>query len=245
MEPKPSLSRRVAAKITIAEVLAGTYVQDNEQSPNYFLTKDKRQLYRINLMAVVLSQQQQGSITNIFVDDGTGKITVRSFEENQVLNQLQVGDSLLIIGKVRVYSQEKYIYPEIVRKISPEWFKLRALELRERMKINIFPDDINFKNSKAEDQVGLSSKSKTFEINAVTNNNIEPEIEEIKVSDEEVASLLPKKILNLIKEMDQGEGVLVEEIISKSNLTDIETILEKMLEKGDIFQNLPGRVKAL
>ena len=49
--------------------------------------------------------------------------------------------------------------------------------------------------------------------------------------------------LPLIKELDPGEGVPIEVIIEKSDLEDAEKLLKKMLEKGDIFQNQPGKVK--
>ena len=58
--------------------------------------------------------------------------------------------------------------------------------------------------------------------------------------------MLPiQKLTNLIKELDTGDGVLIEEVISKSPLNDTEQLIEKMLENGDIFQNLPGKVKVL
>ena len=73
---------------------------------------------------------------------------------------------------------------------------------------------------------------------------MKPKEEEENISEE--AELLPiQKLTNLIKELDTGDGVLIEEVISKSPLNDTEQLIEKMLENGDIFQNLPGKVKVL
>ena len=38
---------------------------------------------------------------------------------------------------------------------------------------------------------------------------------------------------------------MIEELISKSMLNDTEQLIEKMLENGDIYQNLPGKIKVL
>jgi len=54
-----------------------------------------------------------------------------------------------------------------------------------------------------------------------------------------------EKVMNLIKELDKGQGVLIEELIERSPLKETEVLLTKMLEKGEIFQNAPGKVKML
>ena len=52
-------------------------------------------------------------------------------------------------------------------------------------------------------------------------------------------------IFELIKKNDSGEGVLTEEIISKSNVADAERIIKQLLEEGDIFEVRPGKLKVL
>ena len=63
---------------------------------------------------------------------------------------------------------------------------------------------------------------------------------------EENDPLLPYEIISkLISQLDKGEGVMIEEILEKSPLDKTEELIEKMLENGDIFQNMPGKVKLL
>ena len=58
--------------------------------------------------------------------------------------------------------------------------------------------------------------------------------------------ILPaEKMMSLIKELDRGQGVLIEELIEKSPLKETELLITKMLENGEIFQNAPGKVKIL
>jgi RPA family protein len=52
-------------------------------------------------------------------------------------------------------------------------------------------------------------------------------------------------IYNLIKELDQGFGVEIKEITKRTNIPDVEKIIKKMLESGDIFEIRPGYVKTL
>lgn len=223
--------RQIAIKTPIQTLLLGDYIREKEQEPNYLLTKEQEKIYRINLMGVVLTKELQGSITNILLDDGTGKIVLRYFEENKILTQLNIGDALLVIGKLRSYNQEKYISPEIVKKIDHLWLKLRALEFKKKNKNNLNNQNKFPTNEKEEKQNKSALKSNK------------------KISEESIGEktdILPmQKLINLIKELDRGEGVLIEDIIANSYLTNTENLLEKMLEKGDIFQNSPGKVKVL
>ncbi len=131
MEEKKNFSRQVAIKTTFRELLEGEYIKEEEQNPNYLLTKSGEKIYRLNVMGIILGKEKLGEIQNFYLDDGSGKITLRSFEANPRLDALQIGDTILVLGKLRVYNQEKYISPEMARKIDPLWLKVRSLELKE------------------------------------------------------------------------------------------------------------------
>ena len=177
------------------------------------MIKNQEKIQRINLLAIIVSIEKIGTISSFLLDDGTGKITARFFEENEKNKNLAIGDTVLIIGKVRKYNQETYLSPEIAKKINPLWIRIRKEEL------------------------GLNNYPK---------NQTKPNIKNIPEEEEKETSLLPtQKIAQLIKEMDKGEGVIVEDLIEKSQLKNIEVLLKKMIEKGDLFQNLPGKVKIL
>lgn len=234
MEEKKTFSRQIAVKTTFNELLEGEYIKEEEQNPNYLLTKSGEKIYRLNALGIILGKEKQGEIQNFYLDDGTGKIILRSFEPNPKLDSLQVGDTILVLGKLRVYNQEKYISPEIIKKIDPLWLKVRSLELKE-----LFSEkkEIKIEMEKVGSKEVISDKESSEE---------EELIEEDEIVVEEKVEMLPlEKVKHLIKEMDQGSGVLIEELISKSPLNETEQIIEKMLEKGEIFQNLPGRIKVL
>ena len=146
MVEKNNYFRQPAIKTTIGEISSGTYVQENEDKSNYILTLKNIKIYRLNLIAIVLNKELQGSITNLLVDDGTGKITLKSFEENKNLNEIEIGNVVLIVGKLRTYNQNKYISPEIIKKIDSQWLKVRAIELKD----NFIKNDKNINSEEEE-----------------------------------------------------------------------------------------------
>ena len=125
----PSQERSIAVKAKIKDILEGQYFVEEGWTPNYLLTKNNKKISRVNILAIVLNKENNGSLTSFQLDDGTGKITARSFEEIPAINDLNIGTSVLIIGRIREYNQEKYLSPEIIKEVDKLWLKHRSLEL--------------------------------------------------------------------------------------------------------------------
>lgn len=204
--PEQSYSdRQTAIKIKIKEINEGRYIIEEGWKPNYLLTKKKEKISRANLIGAVLDKKENGAMTDLILDDGSGRIVVRSFEKSKNFDEIKIGEGVLVIGKVREFNQEKYLSPEIVKKKDKKWLKVRALELE-----------------KMEEK--------------------EADEEEKK---EEPLDLTRQKIIELIRRLDKGEGAMIEEVKEKSTLNNTGELIEKMLKNGEIFQNLPGRIKVL
>lgn len=130
-----SSKRQIACKISIKEILASQYFQQEGWNPNYFLTPQNKKVSRVNVLAVVVALVD-GPQKTILVDDGSGKITLKFFEPPK--NLPAVGDPVLIIGRPREFNQEKFIVPEIIHKIkNPLWLEVRKKELNLE---NTLPD---------------------------------------------------------------------------------------------------------
>jgi len=228
MEPQiKKYTRHNSIKTTISELVLGEFVQEGENL-NYLITETGQKVFRLNVLAIVVGKEKRGHITNIFIDDGTEKIVVRSFEENETITNISIGDVVMVVGKVRTYNKEKYISPEIIKKTNHLWLKVRSLELERK------------KNEMKQEKTKLIDIPKKQE--EKQNKNFIGDVEEVVEED----ILLPlQKLSKLISELDKGEGVLIEKIIEDSPLEKTEELLEKMLENGDIFQNTPGKVKVL
>jgi len=203
--------RQVAYKIRIGDLLKGEYVEQEGWQPNYVKIGEK-QVSRINIIATVVDKQIGASMGTITVDDGSGNIQVRAFnEEGMKLDNINVGDIVVIIGRPRRYGNQFYISYEIVKKLDPLWAKVRQMELGENN----------------------------------TNGTISKEsVVEEKIDDE---TEMRKKILELIRNFDNGDGAEIEGLIMSSGfLRDrAEHILEELIKAGEIYENVAGKVKML
>ena len=211
--------RQVAHKLRIQDVIESPYVkQEGEWSPNY-IEWGGVQVSRVNIIGVVVfADAEDNAVKSITIDDGTGKILVRSFDELYTFSNAQVGDMVLLIGRVREYNNEKYIMAEIVKHIDKQWVEVRKLELG-----------------------GLAMVVPA----SPTHQEVETNKEAAAVPQEAVEESATDVLLNLIREHDKGEGAATEEIIAQSNNGDAEKIITSLLLEGEIFEVKPGRLKVL
>jgi len=131
-DPK-NQKRQIAYKIFIKDILDGQYVKGEEWMPTYLILENKKKVSRINIIATIINKQEKSDVSysNLTVDDGSGQINIRTFDNNLDLNNFSVGDSVLMIGRPREFGNERYIVPEIVKKIENKgWIDLRKAELK-------------------------------------------------------------------------------------------------------------------
>ena len=132
LQQKATQKRQVAYKIPIKQILDNQYIkEEGEWSPNYIQIQN-RKVSRVNVFAVVVSAEKdnESMYDNVIIDDGTGKITVRSFEGGQQFEGIEVGNPVTVIGRPREYANERYIVAEIIKKVSdPVWAEVRKREL--------------------------------------------------------------------------------------------------------------------
>ena len=125
-----TFQRQIAFKVKISDILNGSFVKD-EFSAGYIKLSDKN-VSRVNIIATVVYKIEQASASNAMIDDGTGKVLLRSFENSGIFSNVDIGDAVLVIGKIREFNNELYIIPEIFKKISnTEWMTVRKLEVKD------------------------------------------------------------------------------------------------------------------
>lgn len=122
--------RHIAYKLRINDILSSRYAKTDGVNPNY-LQINGLEVSRVNVIGAVVQKSNMESYSGIVIDDGTGKISARFFENNFLLNNIDVGDVVLVIGRPREYLEEKYLLIETARKIDPLWAKARNLELKD------------------------------------------------------------------------------------------------------------------
>ena len=123
--------RQTAHKVCIKDLFNGVYVQQEGWLPNYIQVLDK-QVSRINLIATVIDKQTFDSLITISLDDGTGVIQAKTFnEDTKKLQNINIGDFILLIGRPRRYNEQLFLTIEIIKKIPPVWGKVRKIELEK------------------------------------------------------------------------------------------------------------------
>ncbi|MFH1848652.1 MAG: hypothetical protein ABH879_00535 [archaeon] len=212
MEKSDSYQKRqVAYKVIIRELIEGKHVVTNGWEPNYILLADGTRVSRANILGVIISKGDG----YLQIDDGSGNISVRSFDESASFENHNIGDSVILIGRPREYGNERYIVPEILKKMSdPLWMNVRKLELQLRA---------------APLPCAEEPPDRPVETEESNDNSMD----------------MTQKIYELIKELDAGHGANFEEVIEKSGAGDAEKIVNSLLKEGDIFEVSAGKLKVL
>ena len=161
------IRRHIAFKVKIKDLLDGRYITGGgDWDPNYIQLNDK-QISRVNLLGVIVSKQNDinSNHNSVLLDDGSGRIPIRSFGNDKTLNGFEVGDVVLIIGRPREFGNERYIVPEIIKKNEDKkWIEVRKLELRKhREKIK---KDVSEKQNAIEEEIieNADPATKIFEM---------------------------------------------------------------------------------
>jgi len=248
--------RQVAMKVRLQDIANGTYVRVNgEWEPNFIQTTDGRTISRANVIGVVVSEPE---MNNFVIDDGTAKVPVRIF--NDMKMDAALGDVVLLIGRPREFNQQIFIVPEIIKKIeNKKWIDYRKLELSMLLKDVVEPKVETIEPVKqAVEPVKkqIDAIEETDVDKPVSEEKIEkPQQNEPEVKTVEAATKEPPadevmdnpidKIIEIIKDMDKGDGADTEEVIDASKVSNCEQILDNLLKEGEIFEITSGKLKVL
>jgi RPA family protein len=221
------LSRGTAFKICIREVTEGNFSKSESRwEPGYLLTRQGERVSRVRVMGTVVSRyvgddQKYASLT---LDDGGDTIAVRAFRDDvERLMNVKPGDIVDVIGKVKEYEGEEYINMESVWKVEdPNWELVRRLELL----------------IKGHRLGGVKAPP--------VEEKISPTPVDAQEVEEEVVGEDPKIVLlNLIEELDDGNGVKYITLLKEAGLEEeeLEGVLRELMGEGDIYEPKIGRFK--
>lgn len=118
------IKRETAIICMVDDLLRGSFVKTEGWKPSYFST-ELGDVSRVNLIGVIVSKESSGGL---LIDDGSGRILLRSFED-QAFTDLNIGDLIMVIGRPRVYNEQKYVLPEIMKKMNQKWGQYRQVQL--------------------------------------------------------------------------------------------------------------------
>ena len=219
-----------ALNISVSDIYEGNFIKNNGAGDR-FLVLNSKKFNKISLIGIVVDKGENF----IVVDDGSGKIAVKNSSPTNI-NNINSGMCVNIIGRINEIDNERYVIGEIIKKINIGWLKYRQQELKHQKSRE------NSKEKKAT-ETPESINEKEIETSIIDENK-EPEKTHNSVK-EEVKLSPAEKIFCKIKELDSGNGVLIDEVINSCNVENAEKIIERMLEEGEIFQLKRGIVKVV
>lgn len=221
--------RQVAHKMRIGDMLNGNIIYNGDRFSA--LEALNKRISRVNLICNIVDKYSnpEKSYNSITVDDGTGQIKVKAFSDSSILlENLEIGDTVRIVGWLRFYNDEIYVAPEIALRMDPKWGYVRKLELIKEY-------------GEFKDQAIEVSQVKQP---AAPVQQEEEIIVKEKVLDEESQS--PKAVI-LKKIKENKEGIDIEQLILalKFPVNEIHEFISSLIADGEIYEPRPGYLRSL
>ncbi len=166
------MPQRETAKIKqVKDLFKGEFKESKDiNTPNKIET-EKDSYSRVNILATIEdtymnSEETYGSIQ---VTDNTATIRVKAFDETtEYLEDLEKGDLVKVIGKVRKDEDGRFILGEIIKPIqNPEYAELRKLEIKEREEEQTQEQETKQRTQEKEDEGDSSEESFVEETGAI------------------------------------------------------------------------------
>ncbi|MFX1475893.1 MAG: OB-fold nucleic acid binding domain-containing protein [Promethearchaeota archaeon] len=241
--------RATAAKISIEEIVKGTLIT-RQGDRVVGVETHLGQVSRVNVIATVVDRfegrrdegEEEKRYATITIDDGTDVIRVKMWGSDcERIEGIEVGDLVLVIGKIRRYQEETYINGEIVRKLDdPNWETVRILELvRSRAK----PHPLKASEPKEEErqESGASPVAHQTELTPRGWQTAAATLEQQTEAAEtlQVPAELRRKIIQTIEAHDEEGGAHFEQILKaagNASEEEIEQVLIDLLSEGLIYE---------
>lgn len=236
--------RRLSAKkVRIFDIISGKFFPGNkeEMKPSYLITNFGEKVSRVNLLATVTEkfESEDENYATITIDDGSEAIRVKVFRENvKLLNGIEPGNLVLVIGKLKEYQGEIYVNGEVIRKIQDvNYENLRKLEILDKLvQQNKIVEEIKSLEDVPEEELREYVKEKYGMDDETLQVIIESKKREIDYK---------PKILEIIANLDEGEGVEISKLFEITSLPEnvVERTIDELLSEGAIYEPIVGRLK--
>jgi len=159
-------------------------------------------------------------------------------------DKFNVGDNILLIGKVREYNGENYIIPEIMKKSETNYenyHKLKVLkQLLKKKKINDIVQKQKDKFADFEELKKYLVKKHKFD-----EKDIDSVLENISEKEEKKEKDYKPMLMELIDKLDNGKGIEIRKLLEESKLNEnnFQEAVNELVADGIWFEPKPGVVK--
>lgn len=207
--------RLIAAKISISDLINSKYIKNDGLNPNYIETAYGNKIYRVNIIGTIVFK------------------SIDRFEYETLI--IDDGTGRIFTRSYEKNSQVNYLnVGDIIMVIGRP---------REFNNENYIISDIIKKVT--EPKWILVRKLELEILKKRNDNNIKNQNTGLTEFPQQEHAQNSTDIYNLIKELDTGNGVPIEDIINKSGLEETEKIINNLIKNGDIFEIKAGILKVL
>ena len=229
-----AIKRSTAYRIRLKNIVNSPYEKREGFNPSV-IKFNNLEISRVNVIASIVGKYltDDQNYCAITLDDGSETIRVKNFgAEVGVIKELNVGDIVRIIGKIKEYNEEKYIAGEISKVLNPNWLIVNEIELSAQKQTTT--------DSSTADSINKVIETKT---NSIENEEI------ISISSEssDSESSIKQKILQYLKNNDNGTGVIMDQIMTSLDVSseEVKDSLYELLKVGEIYEPKKGILKIL
>ena len=129
-----NLIRRTAYKLWVSNIVNSEQAVDAGRFIGLHVNIDNKSVNvsRVNVIANVIDKfvSGKGNFASLTLDDSSGTVRLKVFNP-KLVEEFNIGDTILVVGQLRLYNNEVYIAPEIIKHVEPLWLLARKLELEK------------------------------------------------------------------------------------------------------------------
>lgn len=236
-------TRLPAKKVRISDLLNGKffYGSKEEMKPAYVITPYGEKVSRVNLCGTVVEKfvSEDGNYSTVTIDDGTEAMRIKSFGISNSFENIETGDLVRVIGKVKEFNAELYVNLEAINKINDINFELlHKLEILSNLvKQKRTVDDIkNLSQQMSEEELKNYAKE-TYEI--------DEEILSVIIESKKKEIDYKPVVLEIIEKLDEGKGVEISRLFQVLNLPEhvVERTIDELINSGYVYEPVAGFLK--
>ncbi|MBL7169541.1 MAG: hypothetical protein ISS48_00805 [Candidatus Aenigmarchaeota archaeon] len=239
--------RQTAIPARIIDLVNGNFVRKEGMEPSYTLTNLGQKISRTKIVGTIVDKfmSEDGNYSSVTVDDDSDAIRLKAFKEDaDFFDDFNIGDNVLVVGKIREYNEENYIIPEIMKKITSDYegyHKLKVLKkLLEKKKINDIVEKQKDKFADFEELKKFMTKKHGFD-----EKDIEGVLENLGEKQEKKEKDYKPMLLELIEKLDVGKGIEIRKLLEESKIEEsvFQEAVNELLTEGICYEPSPGIVK--
>ena len=134
--------RAPSVRMRLDEIHKGTYVTAEEDFElNYLITTDARKIFRVKVVATIVSEpyiSDDSAYGRVTLDDGFDTISGAVFrEQTGLLEDVELGQIVQVIGKIREWQGEKQLTLEAISPVESNFMLLHRIEIINALKEHV------------------------------------------------------------------------------------------------------------